>query len=510
MKIPLSVLISPKRNLNSASRGRKSALNETPPQKKAAAPYQLTYLVLALAITAYSLLQSLVAPVLPLLQQDLHTDRNTVTWILTAYLLAAAVATPILGRIGDVIGKKKVLTAVLIVACIGSILGALASSITVMIVARAIQGIAGGVIPLAFGIVRDELPRDKVTGAVGVISALIGVGGGLGLVLGGPIVDTLNAHWLFWIPAITIGVAAIATHLIIPESPVRTPGRVSWIAAVLLSSWLIALLVAISEAPKWGWTSSPVLGLLVLAAILAALWMKNELRSASPLIDMAMMRIPAVWTTNLAALLIGISMYSIFAFVPAFLQGTPEAGYGFNSSITESGLIVLPLSVAFLLSGIGSGPLSHRVGAKAVLVAGSGAATASLLILAFAHSEIWQVVLSMLLMGTGFGLAFSSMSGIIVHAVPSHQTGSASGTNANIRTIGGAIGSAMMASVVTAHLLPDGLPAESGYTTGFAILAVASALGGAAALLIPNKHTPIVIPTDAQLAHATSTVTISN
>lgn len=485
-------------------------MNDTSSTKTATVPYQLTYLVLALAITAYSLLQSLVAPVLPLLQHNLHTDRNTVTWILTAYLLAAAVATPILGRVGDMIGKKKVLTAVLVIACIGSILGALASSIAVMVVARAIQGIAGGVIPLAFGIIRDEFPRDKVTAAVGVISALIGVGGGLGLVLGGPIVDALNAHWLFWIPGIAIGIAAIATHLMIPESPRRTPGRVSWIAAGLLSSWLIALLVAISEAPKWGWSSTPVLGLLAAALVLAALWMKWELRSDSPLIDMAMMRIHAVWTTNLAALLIGIAMYSIFAFVPAFLQGTPEAGYGFDSTITESGLIVLPLSVAFLLAGIGSGPLSHRFGPKDVLVSSSVVASASLLILAFAHSAIWQVMLSMLLMGGGFGLAFSSMSAIIVHAVPSHQTGSASGTNANIRTIGGAIGSAMMASIVTAHVLPDGLPAESGYTTGFAVLAVASALGAAAALLIPNKHTPLALPLDAQPLNVANPATISN
>ncbi|MFE4502399.1 MFS transporter [Rhodococcus sp. NPDC056743] len=485
-------------------------MTETAPATSVTVPYRLTYLVLALAITAYSLLQSLVAPVLPLLQQDLNTDRNTVTWVLTAYLLAAAVTTPILGRIGDMIGKKKVLTTVLIIGCAGSVLGALASSITVMIAARAIQGIASGIIPLTFGIIRDEFPRNKVTGAVGVISALLGVGGGLGLVLGGPIVEALNPHWLFWIPAITFGITAIATHLIVPESPNRTPGSVSWIAALLLSSWLIALLVAISEAPKWGWASSSVLGLLVSAAVLAALWMKCELRSNSPLIDMEMMRIPAIWTTNLAALLIGIAMYSIFAFVPAFLQGTPESGYGFNSTITESGLIVLPLSAAFLLAGIGSGPLSHRFGAKSVLVSGSVVASASLLILAFAHSAIWQIMLSMLLMGIGFGLAFSSMSGIIVHAAPSHQTGSASGTNANIRTIGGALGSAMMASVVTAHVLPDGLPAESGYTTGFAMLAVASALGAAAALLIPNKHTPVAVPADASLVDESSTATMSN
>lgn len=460
-------------------------------------PYQATYLVLAVALTAYSLLQSLVAPVLPLLQVSLDTDQNTVTWMLTAYLLSAAVATPILGRVGDMVGKKKVLAAVLLVACVGSVVGALAHSIGVMLVARAVQGVAGGVIPLAFGIVRDEFPREKVSGAVGVVSALIGVGGGLGLVLGGPIVDALGPSWLFWIPAIAMGVAAVGTVFVVPESPVRTPGRVSWLAAVLLSGWLVALLVAVSEGPRWGWTSGVVLGLLALAVVLAAAWAMVERRDTSPLIDMEMMRIPAVWTTNLAGLLIGVGMYSVFAFVPAFLQTDPSAGYGFGSSIVESGLIVLPLSLTFLVAGIWSGRLSHRFGAKAVLVTGAATAGGAFLVLVFAQSAMWGVVIAMVLMGTGFGLAFSSMSNIIVQAVPPRQTGAASGTNANIRTIGGALGSALMASVVTAHVQPGGVPAGSGYTAGFTVMAVAVLLGALAALLIPPRRAVDEVPSGA-------------
>lgn len=458
--------------------------------RRAGTPYQVTYLVLAVAITAYSLLQSLVAPVLPLLQVELHTDQNAVTWMLTAYLLSAAVATPILGRVGDMVGKKKVLASVLLVACLGSVFGAVAESIGVMLVARAVQGIAGGVIPLAFGIVRDEFPREKVSGAVGVVSALVGVGGGLGLVLGGPIVDALGTSWLFWIPAIALAVSAVGTVVAVPESPVRTPGRVSWLAAVLLSGWLVALLVAVSEGSRWGWTSGAVLGLLASAVVLAAAWSAVERRDASPLIDMEMMRIPAVWTTNLAALFIGIGMYPVFAFLPAFLQTDPGAGYGFGSSIVESGLIVLPLSLTFLLAGICSGRLSHRFGAKAVLVTGAATAGGAFLVLVFSGSAMGGVVVSMVLMGTGFGLAFSSMSSIIVHAVPTHQTGAASGTNANIRTIGGALGSALTASVVTAHVQPSGVPAESGYTAAFAVMAVAVLLGGLAALLMPPRRAP--------------------
>jgi EmrB/QacA subfamily drug resistance transporter len=450
------------------------------------ARYQITFIVLAVATGAYSLLQSMVSPVLPLLETSLHTSQSTVTWVLTAYLLSASVFTPILGRVGDMIGKEKVLVAVLVALALGSILAALATSISVMIVARAIQGVGGGVIPLAFGIVRDEFPREKVAGAIGVIAALLAVGGGLGLVLAGPIVQVLDYHWLFWIPGVVVAAAAIATHFVVPESPVRTAGKISWAAAVLLSGWLVALLVAVSEAPGWGWGSAKVVGLFVAAVALAVAWVAVEVRSAHPLIDMRMMRIPAVWTTNLVALLFGVGLYTMFAFLPEFLQTPSSAGYGFGASITESGLIVLPMTVSMFIFGALSGRLSGLFSAKAVLVTGSAISVIPFAILAFAHSSISMIVVAVVIMGAGFGLAFSAMSNLIVDAVPSHQTGVASGMNANIRTIGGSIGAAVMASVVTAGASSNGLPKEAGYTNGFAMVGVALVIGTFAGLLIPK------------------------
>jgi EmrB/QacA subfamily drug resistance transporter len=450
------------------------------------ARYQVTFAVLAVAVAAYSLLQSLVSPVLGLLASDLRTSQDTVTWVLTAYLLSASVFTPILGRVGDIAGKKRVLVVVLLALAVGSVLAATASSIGVMIVARAIQGVGGGVIPLAFSIIRDEFPPEKVGGAVGVIAALLAVGGGLGTVLAGPIVNALDYHWLFWIPGGAVVLAAVATHFVIPESSVRGTGRINWGAAVLLSGWLVALLVAISEAPIWGWGSARVIGLIVAAVVLAAGWVAVELRSAHPLIDMRMMRITAVWTTNLVALLFGAGLYAVFAFLPQFVQTPSLAGYGFGASITRSGLIMLPMAVAMFIFGVLSGPLAARIGAKAVVVGGSAVSIAPFAILAFAHGRLWEIEIAMLLIGVGFGLVFSAMSNIIVDAVPPGQTGVASGMNANIRTIGGALGSSLMASVVTAGIRPDGLPRESGYASGFAMLAAAAILATLAGLLIPT------------------------
>jgi len=448
--------------------------------------HQVTFGVLAMGIAAFALLQSLVVPVLTTVQHELHTSQDTVTWVLTAYLLSASIMTPILGRIGDMTGKKRVFVAALVALAAGSLLAALAPNIGVMIVARVIQGAGGGMIPVAFGIIRDEFPADKVTGAVGILAALTAVGAGLGIVLAGPIVDALNYHWLFWLPLILTVVAAVTAVAFVPESPVRSSGHISVLPALLLSGWLVALLVALSEAPDWGWASGRVLGLLAGAVVLAAGWVSTELRAATPLIDMKMMRRTAVWTNNLVALLIGVGMYATFAFLPEFVQTPAAAGYGFGASITRSGLMLLPSTITMFIFGLFAGRLARALGGKVLVIAGCLAGTGAMAILAFAHSQEWEIYLSTALMGIGFGLAFSAMSALIVTAVPSSQTGVASGMNANIRTIGGSIGSAVMASIVTSHLAATGLPRESGYTIGFAAMGGGLVLAALAGLLIPS------------------------
>ncbi|MEV4539612.1 MFS transporter [Asanoa sp. NPDC049518] len=444
--------------------------------------------VLLLGVLSYALIQSLIAPVLPVIQQDLGTTQSTVTWVLTANLLSAAIFTPILGRLGDRAGKDKVLLIALIALAAGALLSAVAPNIGVMLVGRALSGVGGGVLPLAFGIVRDELPRERVAGAVGLIAALLAIGAGLGIVLAGPIVDLLGYRALFWLPALAVVVAAVATHFRIPASESRAPGRFSWTASGLLALWLVSLLVALTEAASWGWGSARVLGLLALAVVLLVAWIVVETRSESPLIDMRMMRAPAVWTTNLVALLFGIGMYGLMGFLPAFMQTVPAAGYGFGASVTRAGLLMLPLSVTMFVSGLAAPRLTHRFGAKGVLVGGTVFAVGSFVFLTLAHGSQWEILMSMAILGVGFGAAFATMSNVIVAAVPAHQTGAANGMNANIRSIGGAMGAAVMASIVGAHVLPSGLPTESGYTVGFAVLGLACVGAALAALLVPRNH----------------------
>ncbi|WP_432824217.1 MFS transporter [Dactylosporangium sp. CA-092794] len=286
---------------------------------------------------------------------------------------------------------------------------------------------------------------------------------------------------------------------LVPPSPVRSAGRVSWPAAALLSGWLVALLLPLSKGNAWGWASPATLGLLALAAVLLAAWVTVEVRSRTPLIDMRMMRLPTVWTTNVVALLFGAGMFGVFAFLPQFMQIPATTGYGFGASVGVAGLLMLPMLVTMAVAGMLSGPMTTWFSGRAQIVAGSLLATAASAAFALAHHHPWQVAVGAGVFGVGIGLAYASMTSLIVHSVPAAQTGAASGMNANIRTIGASIGTAVVSSIVTAHLRADGLPAEPSFTAAFAALGVASGLAMLVALLIPRqaRHTapsPTLLP----------------
>ena len=455
--------------------------------------YAVTFAVLGTAALAFALLQSLIIPAIPQLEQTLHTSESGASWLLTAYLLSAAIATPILGRVGDMLGKEKIIVAVLIALTVGSLISALATSLPVMLVGRVIQGTGGAVFPLAFGIIRDEFPAERVAGAIGVMSAILGAGAGAGIVLAGPILVHLNYHWLFWIPMIMSAIATVATYLFVRESPVRAPGRINWLGAVLMSAWLVTGLLAISYAPMWGWANSSVIALLIGTGVLIVVWVIVENRSDSPLVDMKMMRIPAVWSTNLAALLFGFGMFAMFVTLPQFTETATRAGYGFGASVTQSGLYLAPFAAAMVIVAPMTGRLSKAFGSKKVLVAGSLITASSYLLLIVDHTDQWSIYVATGLLGIGIALGFASMANLIIEAVPAEQTGVATGMNTNIRNIGAALGSGIATSLVVSGLLPDGFPKEGGYILAFAVSGLALVVAALAALAIPKRTMPSIV-----------------
>jgi len=444
--------------------------------------------VLSLAGVAYAMLSSSVVPALPTMQHALHTSETGITWLLTAYLLSASVGTAILGRLGDMYGKERLLLVTLVILAVGTLLAAVSSSLGVIIVARFIQGAAGGIFPLAFGIVRDEFPREKVAGSIGLLSSILGVGAGIGIVSAGLIVEHLNYHWLFWFPLAATILAAIATWRFIPESPVRVAGKINWLAAALMTVGISVVLLAISETTTWGWGSAKALGLIAAGLAVSCVWIAVEVRSRNPLIDMTMMRIRGVWTTNLAAFLLGAGMYASFIIFPQFAQLPKSTGFGFGASVVVSGLYLLPSTVGMTILGVYAGRISARFGSRAALLTGTAFTTASFALLSVDHSHPIEFLIAAGLLGVGIGLAFAALGNLIIQSVSSTQTGVATGMNTVMRTLGGALGGQLSATFIAAHSA-KGHPAVTGFTESFVMATGFLVVCFVAGLLVPKRAT---------------------
>ena len=386
----------------------------------------LTLGILALGAMAYALLQSAVIPALPELQKSLNASETGIAWVLTAYLLSASVATPVLGRLGDMFGKERLLLSTYVILAAGTLMAALVNTLPLLIVARVIQGAGGGIFPLAFGIIRDEFPREKVAGAIGFLSAILGIGAAAGIVLGGLIVEHLSWHWLFWIPLVALVGAVVLTARFVPESPVRVPGRINWLSGLLMAVGLSAVLLAISEATTWGWGSAKTIGLLLGGLGVCAAWVFAELRAKEPLVDMGMMRLRGVWTTNLAGFLLGGGMYASFVLIPQFVEEPKSTGYGFGASVLAGGIFLLPSAATMLLTGALAGRVAGRFGSS---WRSSSGRRSALRRSSCSRSRTASpgTSTSRRPAGAGIGLAFAAMGNLIVVAVPARADGSGFG-----------------------------------------------------------------------------------
>jgi EmrB/QacA subfamily drug resistance transporter len=441
---------------------------------------------LSLGGLSFAVLQSLVAPTLSTIGQDLGASTSATSWVLTAYLLSASVLTPILGRLGDMVGKRKVLIVVLAVLLVGAVLAALAPNLGVLIIGRALQGAAGAVMPLSIGIVRDELPEEKVSVTIGLLSAIFGIGAGVGIVAAGPIVEHLSWHWLFWLPAVLVVIALLGAVFGMPESPVRKPGRLDIVGTLVLGVALVAVLLAVSEGQTWGWGDLKTVGLLVLGGIALIAFVFVELRVSEPLIDVRLFGVRGVWTAHVVALVFGFAMFGTFVLVPTLLQLPTAVGYGFGKDVTQAGLFLLPTVVMMVVAGPIAGILVRKVGPKVPLVLGGIAIVAAFVVPAVSHAEIWQVVLSGILTGVAIGLALAACSNAIIESVPANQTGEAISANTVVRTIGSSVGTAAIAALITSHSTPQGLPTDDAFTIGFWACAGVGALALVGAFVAPS------------------------
>ncbi|GAA1545167.1 MFS transporter [Nocardioides humi] len=447
-----------------------------------------TFVVLALGVTAFALLQTLIVPVLPLLRERFGVSQSSIAWLVTANLLAAAVATPLSGRVGDRVGKHRVLVGSLVLLTAGSLLAAVAPGFHVLVAARVLQGLGAGITPMTYAIARDEFAADAVATLTGVLAALVAVGGGIGVVLAGPLEQLLGIRSLFWVPGAVLAVLVVASVRVVPPSPVRSETPVNPASALLLGTWLVTLLLALTQGQAWGWLSPGLLGTAALCALTFGTWIRVERRTASPTLDLGLMSMPVVALLNLVAFLVGIEMFASLTLMPLYFQAAPAGGYGFGSTTTEAGLLILPSGFTMFVFGALAARFSRLFGNRSVLWWGCSACAAAMLLLALIGTGEGWAYLATGVLGAGHGLVFATVASHLTLSVPQAQTGVAGGMNINLRQIGGALGITVTSALLAASATSAGDASEAAFRGCFVLLAGVVLLAVPAVGMLPGPR----------------------
>ncbi|WP_439657061.1 MFS transporter [Lentzea sp. HUAS TT2] len=444
-------------------------LEETPPVTRP----NVVVAVLALGGITVALMQTLVIPLLPRFPALLNSSPGDTTWVITATLLAGAVATPVVGRLGDMYGKRRMLVVSLILLVVGSVIAALSYSLVPLVVGRVVQGLAVGVIPLGISIMRDELPVERLAGATALMSASLGVGGALGLPAAAILVEQTDWHMLFWTSA-GVGTLVLAAVLVcVPESPVRSGGRFDLLGAAGLSVALVCLLLGVSKASVWD--GGAVTGLFVVAAAVLGLWGWWELRSPRPLVDLRTTARRQVLLTNISSLVFAFAMFAQSLVLPQVLQLPVSTGHGLGQSLLVTGLVLVPSGLVMMATSPVAARISNARGPRATLILGTLVVAVGYGAGIFMLTAVWQLVIISAVIGAGIGLGYGAMPALIMGAVPTSETAAANSLNALMRAIGTSVSSAVAGVVLTQVGPPFSFQLILGLGAATALLAVAVA-----------------------------------
>ncbi|MFM9919838.1 MFS transporter [Lacisediminihabitans sp. H27-G8] len=471
---------SPDRSLTTAERAR---LTKRPSDRAITTTLALTGLIAAF-------MQTLVTPIIPRLPDFLDTTTADATWVLTSTLLAAAISTPISGRLGDMYGKRRVVMVLLMLMAGGSIISALSNTLIPMIVGREFQGVGLGVIALGISILRDVIHPRNLGGAVALVSATLGVGGAVGLPVAALIAQNFDYHYLFWLATALAIVAIVLVGSIVPVSTLRAGGRFDFLGAVGFGIGLVGILLAISKGGEWGWTSPTTLGLLIGGVVVLLVWGVVELRTTDALVDLRVAARRPVLLTNLASISVGFAFFITTAALPVLLEAPTSTGVGLGQTLIVSSLCLMPLGLVMFAMSPVAARLSTARGPRTSLILGGLIITVAFAVAIWLHSEIWHVILVSTIVGFGVGFAYSAMPTLIMRVVPPTETAAANGLNSVMRTLGSTIAATVVGLIISSHLVISGgtaIPTSEAFRIIFTIGSSVALVGAIVAFFIPRR-----------------------
>ncbi len=433
----------------------------------------------------------MVIPLLPDFPKILGVSADDASWLVTVTLLTSAVATPIVSRLADMFGKRRMMLISMTMIVVGSLVAAIGGNFVALLIGRGLQGFAISMIPVGISIMRDELPKEKVASATALMSATLGIGSALGLPLSGLIFEHLGWPAIFWLSAIVGVLLIIAVAVVVPESSVRTRGKFDFLGAVMLSTALTAILLAISKGASWGWTSELTLMMFVIGIVTLALWFPYELRVTQPMVDLRTSAKRPVLLTNVASILVGFSMYANNLSTTQQLQMPKISGYGFELGVMAAGLCMIPAGLAMVFFAPVSANITKRFGAKITLIVGGTVLALAYIARVFLTGSIALIIISAAVVSIGTAIAYSAMPMLIMRSVPITETASANGLNSLLRSVGTSTSSAVVAAMLTSMVIPsgpgEGLPSIDAFKNIFWLAALAAVAAAAAAAFIPRR-----------------------
>ncbi|MFD9502592.1 MFS transporter [Streptomyces sp. NPDC060035] len=451
---------------------------------------------LAFAGTTAAIMQTLVTPLIAELPQILHTSSANSAWVITVTLLVAAVCVPVTGRLGDLLGKRRMLLACSVPLIVGSVVCALASSVVPMIVGRGLQGMGMGMVPLGIALLRDVVPAEKLSSSIALVSASMGIGGGLGLPISAAVAQYTSWRVLFWGSAVLAVAIAALIWFMIPDIPAGAKGqRFDAPGAIGLGVGLVCLLLAVSKGAEWGWGSTATLGLFTTSVVVLLAWGFWETRTRDPLVDLRTTARPRVLLTNLASVFIGFGMYASMLIIPQLLQFPDATGYGLGQSMLAAGLWMAPGGIMMMLVSPFGGKLTDARGPKFTLICGALVIAAGYGLSLVLMGSAWGLMLVCMVINGGVGLAYGSMPALIMSSVPLSETAAANGFNTLMRSLGTSIGAAVVGVVLSQMNITMGgfsLTSESGFRAGLIIGGGVALVAAVIATVIPAARTAVL------------------